>query len=183
MIEKPDEAEVIEKAIEWVVTRMKGLRRKSGDRPMVTHSLRVGFTLDRAGESVKVVAAGILHDLTEDASVTSNEIELEFGKEIRLLVDACSHDNRLHEEDRKKSNLDLFKRAIAHGRDAIIIKVADASDNIQGIQYLKEDRQTEFIERAKLWKTAGEQFCGPQHSLVAQLSRRIERASAIVLEV
>ncbi len=178
-----NEAETIEKAIEWVVTRMKGLRRKGGDRPMIVHSIRVGFALDKAGELVEVVVAGLLHDLTEDASVTGEEIELEFGKEIRILVDACSHDNNLHKEDRKKSHLDLFERAVAYGRDAIIIKVADASDNIQGIQYLKEDRQQEFIERAKLWKTAGEQFLGPQHPLVVQLGRRIERASAVILKV
>ena len=158
---------------------MTGFKRKGGSRPMIYHSLKVGLVLEKANERIEVICGGFLHDLIEDANVTAEEIEFIFGAEIRALVEACSHDNDLHEQDRVRAHEDLFRRAVDYGQDAIVIKVADAADNILDLKNLENDRRLEFIERARLWKTAGEQFCGAQHPLVRQLDRRIRRASIV----
>lgn len=175
-----DDAQLIETAIEWAVMRMKGLRRKGGNRPMTVHSLRVGFALDRSGERAPVIVAGFLHDLIEDASVTAEEIEETFGEEITELVEACTHNIELHETDRDAANEDLFRRAKQHGRDAIAVKVADAGDNMASIESLPTERQQDFLKRGHRWLKLGEHYLGPQHGLVARLARRPERAEQVV---
>lgn len=177
LIEKP--ATAIDKAMKMVIDRMPG-NRKGGELPAHFHSIAVGIALHRAGLRTEIVIAGFLHDLIEDADVTPEEIEKMFGKEVRKIVEACSHNIELHKADREAANLDLFQRASAYGRDAIVIKIADASDNIQTIHHLEKGRQITFLARATRWQKAGEHFLGPANPLVAQLLRRIERAHVVI---
>lgn len=172
-------ADLYEKALEMAVMRMKGKRRKGGKYPMVIHSLRVGYILDRSHEPMHVVIAGVLHDLKEDAGVTASELKKVFGQEIAKIVLACSHNNRLHQIDRNAAQEDLFCRAEACGRDAIAVKVADAADNILSVQDLSPKRQQEFVVRAERWLKLGECHLGVASSLTRQLARRLERTKTV----
>lgn len=172
------DAALYEKAVEWVVTHMKGKRRKGGDRPMVIHSIRVGTYLDQAGLPIEVVVAGFLHDVIEDTAITAAQIEEAFGYRVRTLVEACSHDNDLHQTDRSTANEELFQRVMECGADAVAIKVADAADNIVTVHHLGTNRQVEFFERAERWLAIGRHFLLPHNPLVGKLARRIRRAKA-----
>ena len=62
-------------------------KRKGKDVPYVTHPIQVGFILSKAGASDELIAAGFLHDVLEDsvdeAKVTVEELEAEFGSSTR----------------------------------------------------------------------------------------------------
>lgn len=180
MASSKEDAVLYEKAVTWVVTHMQGKFRKGGDRPMLVHSIRVGSYLDQAGLPIEVVVAGFLHDLLEDTPVTEEEIEHAFGSQILAIVKACSHDNALHERDRQAANEELFERAFAYGPSAVVIKVADAADNIATIHHLAKDRQMDFMHRAERWLAIGRHVLLPRHPLVTKLARRIKRAKTAI---
>ena len=63
----------MEKAIIMMVDCIK--RGCRNDKPLILHSLGVGFKLWEIGESKEVVIAGFLHDLLEDTNCKEEEIK------------------------------------------------------------------------------------------------------------
>ena len=76
----------IEYAIYYATKAHKNQRRKIEDIDMIFHPYTVGMILQRHGCDENIVAAGILHDVVEDTPHTFEDIEEEFGKEIRDYV-------------------------------------------------------------------------------------------------
>jgi (p)ppGpp synthase/HD superfamily hydrolase len=102
-------------------------RRKGKDIPYITHPLTVGLILSRAGASEDVIAAGVLHDTTEDSieekKVTHDMLVSEFGPEIADLVRSVSEaDKSLSWEERKREALEHIE-AFTH--DELLLKSAD----------------------------------------------------------
>ena len=76
-----DEA-LICKAFNFAYELHQGQYRKSGE-PYIAHPIAVaGLLRDLGGDSV-TIAAGFLHDVVEDTSVTPEEIEEMFGVQVR----------------------------------------------------------------------------------------------------
>jgi guanosine-3',5'-bis(diphosphate) 3'-pyrophosphohydrolase len=67
----------------------EGQKRKSGS-DYIQHSLETALTIAKVGMRSKTVAAGLLHDVPEDTSVTLEEIRAQFGDEIATLVDGVT---------------------------------------------------------------------------------------------
>jgi GTP pyrophosphokinase len=99
--------------------------------------------------SAEMVAAAMLHDVVEDTGVTVDEIEKEFGHEIRFLVEAVSNLRKIdfsaystqEEAEQAKyyakneSLRDLFL-AMAEDVRVVIIKLADRLHNMQTLKAL-----------------------------------------------
>ena len=88
-------SELINRAAEFAAIAHREQIRKSPEAriPYIHHSVMVGLILQRAGFSDGVVAAGILHDVIEDTSVTE-EILLQLGipKHIVDVVKLLTHE-------------------------------------------------------------------------------------------
>ena len=50
----------------------------------------------------EVIMAAILHDTVEDTDTSLEEVEAEFGKAVRDIVDEVSDDKNLGKEERKR---------------------------------------------------------------------------------
>ena len=62
---------------------------------MIFHPFTVGMILMKYGVSENAVIAGILHDVIEDTSVTTDEMREIFGEEITYLVDGVTKLKRI----------------------------------------------------------------------------------------
>lgn len=115
----------IEEAIKFLVFSVE----KSGNnpKPVITHSLRMAFYLDRLCFPKNLVIAAILHDLLEDTEIKIAEIESKFGKETGKLVTTCTFDKSI--EDRTLRYQTNYGLALKSGKDALFLRAADLLDN------------------------------------------------------
>lgn len=128
---------MLEKAKQFATKAHEGQVRKSTGLPMITHPIRVAETLQNAGFSDEVVAAGYLHDTVEDTSVTLDDIEREFGFAVRVIVAGNTENKDDSWEARKQHTIDSIKAA---SRDIKALVVADKLDNLNALidDYQKE---------------------------------------------
>jgi GTP pyrophosphokinase len=56
----------------------------------MTHIAEVGYKLAKMGMGPRTIAAGLLHDIIEDTTVTADEIRTQFGEEILFLVEGVT---------------------------------------------------------------------------------------------
>ncbi len=102
---------VVEKATILAIRAHSGQMRKDAPTPYIAHPIRVALLLARYGFSDTVIAAGLLHDVVEDTSVSLEEIKDEFGNEIAELVKSVSNDDTLGWEEKKKKYIETLRGA------------------------------------------------------------------------
>ena len=102
-----DDISMIEKAFDIAYHAHEGQCRKSGE-PYIIHPLWVGIILAELELDKETIVAGILHDVVEDTSYTTEEIAEEFGEEVALLVDGVT--NLL--KNLVRANTLIFKKTI-----------------------------------------------------------------------
>jgi (p)ppGpp synthase/HD superfamily hydrolase len=89
--------------------------------------------------------AGLLHDTVEDTDVTLNQIEDNFGKDVRDVIEILTHN--------KTTPYAAYIEAIAlsGNRSAILVKLADLQDNMspERLQRLPESSVAYFTKRAQ----------------------------------
>ncbi|MCC6905996.1 MAG: bifunctional (p)ppGpp synthetase/guanosine-3',5'-bis(diphosphate) 3'-pyrophosphohydrolase, partial [Anaerolineae bacterium] len=83
------EMALLQKAYDFAREAHKGQKRKSGEDFFV-HCIEVARILVDLRMDVPVIAAGLLHDVVEDTAVTLEDMNREFGAEIRRLVDGVT---------------------------------------------------------------------------------------------
>ncbi|HWE35601.1 MAG TPA: HD domain-containing protein [Isosphaeraceae bacterium] len=128
---------LLERALRRAAVWHRDQVRKGGDVPYVSHLAGVAVLLARAGFDEDVIAAGLLHDATEDTDATLDEIQAEFGPRVAELVAVCS-EVKLDAEgkkrpwiDRKTDHLEALADAPASARAVIL---ADKLHNLLSIQ-------------------------------------------------
>ena len=125
MNRSPEINKEIEDAIKFLVFTIHESRKNP--KPVILHSIRVGFHLDGMDYTKEIVIAAILHDLLEDSDTTLAQIKSRFGEKIAILVEANSFDESIRGKvERYREN---FNRCFRIGREALIIKAADIIDN------------------------------------------------------
>ena len=121
------------KAIHHAAGKHKKQERKGLERaPYINHPIEVAFFLSEyAGiHDPEVLAAAILHDVLEDTDTRAEEIEEEFGKRVRTLVEELTDDKGLAKELRKRKQVE---HAHSLSWEASQIKIADKLSNIGDI--------------------------------------------------
>lgn len=141
----------IEYAIYFATKAHKGQKRKLEDVDMIFHPYTVGMILQRNGCDENIVAAGILHDVVEDTIYSFEDIEREFGKEIRDYVyDASENDKTLEWEERKKHTIEHIKKAPIGSKLIVACdKINNLEDLLENIEKNGEERAFKILSRNK----------------------------------
>jgi (p)ppGpp synthase/HD superfamily hydrolase len=128
---------LLERALRRAAVWHRDQVRKGADIPYVSHLAGVAILLARFGFDEEVIAAGLLHDATEDTAATLDEIRDEFGPRVAEVVAACSevkldaHGRKRPWIDRKTDHLEALAAAPASARAVIL---ADKLHNLLSIR-------------------------------------------------
>ena len=140
----PEGLAQVERAYEYAHDCHKGQQRESGG-PYLEHPLAVAITLAELELDASSLAAGLLHDVSEDCGVPVEEIEARFGKDVALLVDGVTKISRLPlasvEREEQAENLRKLLVAMAQDLRVVFIKLADRLHNMMSLQALPPERR------------------------------------------
>ena len=137
------ERELLRRAWDFALAAHAGQQRASG-APYFSHAAHTGLELARLGLDGATVAAGLLHDVVEDTTVTSAELEAKFGAEVARLVDGVTKISvRLAPSGDEAKAENLRKMLVAMAKDVrvLLIKLADRLHNMRTLVFLKEEKQ------------------------------------------
>ncbi len=144
MRETPNEKDsaLIAKAYAFAEKAHTGQKRFSGD-PYFLHLTETAKILAELGKGPITISAGLLHDSIEDANISPETIEKEFGKEIRFLVEGVTKLGKLRYRGVERYVESLRKLFVAMSQDlrVLIIKLADRLHNMRTLQYVRKEKQ------------------------------------------
>jgi guanosine-3',5'-bis(diphosphate) 3'-pyrophosphohydrolase len=133
---------LVKRAYEVASQAHDGQRRVSGE-PFIHHSLATAATLVDLRLDAATIAAGLLHDVPEDTSVTVEDIEEIFGEEIARLVDGVTKLRKITwtslEEEEAESLRKIFLAMVDDIR-VILIRLADRLHNMHTLDALPAER-------------------------------------------
>ncbi|CDQ21434.1 HD domain-containing protein [Halobacillus karajensis] len=122
---------MIDKAKLFATKAHCGQKRKNADEDYIVHPVRVAETLKQAGFHDVLICAGYLHDVAEDTAYTLDDIEKEFGFDVRQLVAAHTEDKSKAWQERKQQTIHTVHEASFDVKSLI---VADKLDNLESLQ-------------------------------------------------
>lgn len=122
---------LVEKAIIKAIELHKGQVRKGDNKiPYIVHPLEVGILVARHTSNPQLVAGAILHDVVEDCQYSLENIEEEFGVEVKNLVSFLTENKEIADwAERKWENI----KRLRENQDAYFIKSIDALANMQSL--------------------------------------------------
>ena len=142
------------KAIEVAETSHKDQFRASGD-PYIVHPFEVCKSLIDLKLDTETVITGLLHDVIEDTTYSSDQLTKEFGSSISNLVDGLTKIDFLEEKKITKSEKEaenFRKLLISTAKDirVLIIKLADRLHNIKTIHFFKDVEKRKRVSNETL---------------------------------
>lgn len=138
-----EDVKFVQYALEYATAAHSHQARKSGE-PYIIHPIQVAGILAGLRLDAVTVACGFLHDVVEDTDITLDDIELDFGKAVRDIVDGVtklgkveykSHEEQLAENHRK------MLMAMSKDIRVILVKLADRLHNMRTLKHLRKDKQ------------------------------------------
>jgi GTP pyrophosphokinase len=148
---KPEDITQLESAYHFSKAAHEGQFRKSGE-PYISHPLAVANILAQWHLDTQALTAALLHDVTEDTSITNTEISRNFGKPVAELVDGVSKLDKIEFESQEKAQAENFRKMLlAMARDVrvILIKLADRLHNMRTLDAF-DTRKQQRIARETL---------------------------------
>ena len=120
------------KCINFAAIKHRDQRRLDDVKtPYINHPIGVANILVEAGETdLHLLMAAILHDCVEDTDTTIEEIEDNFGKEVREIVEQVTDDKSLQKLERKRLQIE---HASACSPKAKLLKLADKLYNLRDL--------------------------------------------------
>jgi RelA/SpoT family (p)ppGpp synthetase len=130
---KPKDVARLAEAYRFSEAAHHGQTRQSGD-PYISHPLAVAEILADWHLDGQTLMAALLHDVTEDTSVTKDEISDTFGRPVAELVDGVSKLDRIEFQSAEDAQAENFRKMLlAMARDVrvMLIKLADRLHNMR----------------------------------------------------
>jgi GTP pyrophosphokinase len=136
-----DKALII-KACGFAKKAHEGQLRKS-DEPYYNHVFATDINLATLKMDADTIAAGVIHDVLEDTTVTEEEMAREFGDHITKLVQGVTKLGKLRYTgaERHVESLRKFFVAMADDIRVVVIKLCDRLHNIETLQYVAPEKQ------------------------------------------
>ena len=118
-----------------------GQLRISGE-PYIIHPLATAYILASMRIDAHIIVAAILHDVPEDTTVTLEEIEKNFGKDIASMIGGITKLGKLKYRGVERYIENLRKMFVAMAEDVrvMIIKFADRIHNLTTLDALPEEK-------------------------------------------
>lgn len=134
--------DILSKAIIFATNVHGGMKRKGSDAPYILHPLEAASVVASMTSDSEIIAAAVLHDVVEDAGVTLEELEVNFGKRIAELVASETEDKRENLPPdatwmiRKQESIELLKNT-----DDIGVKMVFLGDKLANMRSFYRDHQ------------------------------------------
>ena len=141
--------DLVSKALVFSAKAHDGMRRRKSDAPYILHPMEVAAIIGTMTDDQEVIAAGVLHDVVEDAKITLEEIGVSFGARVMELVASETENKRedLPPEEtwriRKEESLEKLKNT-----DDIAVLMLWIGDKLSNIRSIYRDF---LIEGDALW--------------------------------
>lgn len=119
---------MIRKAAEFAARAHEGALRKGSKIPYISHPMEVAMIVALMTDDKDLIAAAYLHDVIEDAGVTYQVLEQEFGTRIAQLVKKESEDKSRTWIERKQATIDRLAGA---EREDKILAFGDKLSNLR----------------------------------------------------
>jgi guanosine-3',5'-bis(diphosphate) 3'-pyrophosphohydrolase len=130
---EPNTIAALLKAIHFAADKHRNQRRKDVEAsPYINHPIELAELLARIGGVTDLVTlqGAILHDTVEDTETTFEELEKNFGAEVREIVTNVTDDKKLPKEERKRLQIE---HAAHLPNNAKQVKIADKISNVLGV--------------------------------------------------
>ena len=144
-IKSNDKLDVIKKAYTFANKAHKGDKRLTGD-DFILHPLNVALILTEIYADYETLSAALMHDVVNFADITLDDIENEFGEEIKKLVDGISKINKLSLSAESNSSATYYKKilvGLSGDVRIIILKIADRLHNMRTLWAIPEAKRKE----------------------------------------
>ena len=167
--------DIVSEAIVFSTKAHDGMRRRKSEVPYIVHPMEVGAIISTMTDDQEVIAAGLLHDVVEDAGITLEEIGEKFGARVMELVAAETENKRedLPPEDtwriRKEESLEKLKNT--DDIDVLIMWIGDKLSNIRAIY------RDFLVEGNELWNKFHQSDIGVQAWYYRSIMKYTERLS------
>ena len=143
--------DLVSEATAFSVKAHDGMRRRNCDAPYVLHPMEVGVIVSGMTSSQEVIAAGLLHDVVEDAGITIEEVGEKFGERVKELVLSETENKRedLPPEEtwliRKQESLEKLRDT--DDIDVLILWLGDKLSNLRAVY------RTFLVEGNAVWNS------------------------------
>ena len=168
----PEHATLLLKAVQFAALKHRDQRRKGKiASPYINHPIAVAHLLAQVGgvRDIVTLVGAVLHDTIEDTETTPDEIEAEFGPDVRELVAEVTDDKSLPKDVRKQLQID---HAPHRSDRAKAIKLGDKICNVLDITSSPPDGW--LIERRAQYLDWAERVVAGCRGTNASLERRFD---------
>lgn len=135
--------ELVWRAYNFALKAHGAERRKSGE-PYILHPISVAkIVSNEIGLGTKSIVSALLHDVVEDTEYTLEDIEAEFGKTIRLIIDGLTKIKGAFDSNSTLQTSTFRKLLVTLSEDVrvILIKLADRLHNMRTLGALPRNKQ------------------------------------------
>ena len=139
------DVDLITRSYHFANNAHEGQLRNSGEKYII-HPVHVALILAELNMDTATIAAGLLHDVIEDTTITYENMVSEFGKEVADLVDGVTKLKKLQyktKQENQAENLRKMVLAMANDIRVIIVKLADRLHNMRTLEYMTEEKKKE----------------------------------------
>lgn len=141
------DGELIRKAYDFGLKSHGTQKRASGDL-YFSHPIEVAYSLTDLRLDTATIITALLHDVVEDTPATLEDIEENFGAEVRQLVDGVTKLSRIEGKSENVKQAENFRKllvALSEDLRVLLVKLADRLHNMQTLKFIKSEDKRKRI--------------------------------------